>query len=336
MRSVLAPVTDFELETFAPPQLAECRGRIACMVRMAEGSLPRFLLVISVLPGEGSDYFSVALVDTKAARAVLETPAGDDEQEPKVIAKALVGPEEQFDVSDARVLPKFFAGLVERRWRPAFEASGHFRPNGAIELSGGIDGAVVRLDERDVATFAAADAGAMRLEGVAPGTHQLAVTHAEVLPCLSEVVVGRARTSSVSLAFVPRPGPHRDARTVVFWSGVGLAIAGVGVTAYGVFSGGVDEINCWGEQTCATSFRRFGGSGAQSRVLEDPAGGGIPVAPLGYGMTGAGAAIAGGTYFFADDREWPWIPVAIGLGVGVVTFALSAALDPTNAVAGGR
>lgn len=343
--AVLQGTTNLDVTPFTARDLAECRGRLACMVRLVRSErpspgsgaagAPRFLLVLSAIPSEHTDYVSAAVIDTEAALAVLSARASDDELEARITERALAVPEEHVEVADAGAFSAFLERLLLERCRAALEAAGHFKPYGGIELSGARAGATVRVQDRDLGSFEPQDAGSLSIAGLSPGRHRVEVRHPEEATFVALVDVLRGQAVALPVVFPPRAGRYQGVREGVFWTGVGVAIAGVAIGTYALASGGVAEVNCWGGADCPSSFRRFGGPGAESRVFEDPAGGGVPIGPLGYSALAAGLSMAGTVWLTGDDRELPWLPVVIGVATGALSFGLSVALDPGSAVTSG-
>jgi hypothetical protein len=66
------------------------------------------------------------------------------------------------------------------------------------------------------------------------------------------------------------------------------------------------------------------GSGGQSCLN---GGKGVLAAPLGYSILATGAAWALGTEFLDTQEEIPWRSLLIGVALGGVTYAISAAAD---------
>ena len=58
-----------------------------------------------------------------------------------------------------------------------------------------------------------------------------------------------------------------------------------------------------------------------------PPRGGVLALPLGYSITGAGAAFSLGALFFGDDGDLPWIAWIAGAAVGGLAYGFTALLD---------
>jgi hypothetical protein len=118
--------------------------------------------------------------------------------------------------------------------------------------------------------------------------------------------------------------PMRDA---VMISGVVLATAGVVVSVLALATADGDVVShCFqGTPGCAdsTTFVGSGFSAADTERLEPVETGGVLLLPLGYSLLGAGAAWTVGAWL--SDDEVPWLPVLVGLGVGTLAYAVSAA-----------
>jgi hypothetical protein len=128
------------------------------------------------------------------------------------------------------------------------------------------------------------------------------------------------------------PDPSgRTLSRVAFWSGIGLATAGAAITAFAIVaSPKTTELEvCAG---CPPAEVRRAFASFCELTSTDPAclqgGKGVLAAPLGYSLMLSGATWTAGSLVFGEDADMTWLGLAVGLGAGVLSYGISAALDP--------
>lgn len=139
-----------------------------------------------------------------------------------------------------------------------------------------------------------------------------------------------ARLASPPLAVEPGTGSSVHAATI--WSGVGLMIAGATIaTVSWLAPDRVAYYSICRHGPCAQQFEPEFKTACD--VTSSNAGcakkGGLLVLPLGYSLIGAGATWALGSSLVGED-DVPWMPLVLGVAVGVASYALSAALNGSN------
>lgn len=128
------------------------------------------------------------------------------------------------------------------------------------------------------------------------------------------------------------PPPPALSRDVLRWSGVGGAVLGIALMAVGGAKyGSVRTVclsrsglpgDCSGLGTPSVGFDASQAlSGDPRRV--NPAG--LGFIPLGVGLLTAGASWTLGCQLFGEDHELPWPQLFVGLGLGALSYAVSAA-----------
>ena len=176
--------------------------------------------------------------------------------------------------------------------------------------------------------------GATRIAGVRPGRRTVGVEHPGFLPAVVELDVARVEVSRARIEPSRREGAGIRLRPALFWSGVGAAAVGAGiVAAAAVASDGAGVVcltNDPERSACGggSTFYRLGEEGsAVPRFAPGARSGGVPLAPLGYSISAAGAGLALGALFLGDAEDPPWLALALGLSLGALSFTLSLALD---------
>lgn len=350
MSQVLEARTDFSVRVHDPrPTVDDCAGKLTCITRavrpdyrrgaliLGNGQLQeysehvrrlpprsyaRYFVYAVVLPGADASRrpgsVAVMLIDTDDVLSAWHTASRADpdwaskvESEVKRRSKVAVGrlgAELQLSVE----------ALVTQKLGPEFARTGHWDPYGAITLVSTVEGLGVLVDDEEVGKTSV---GSTTLVSVIAGRRTIAVAHPDYEPWQVQVEVPRGASVEV------RTEPQRlanagAARSVVLWSGLGLAAAGLALTGYAIAqSAGESGPLCAtlpGESTDACDgggFTQLGSSG-------------VLTAPAGYSLIAVGGSFALGASVFGGDDEIPWIAVAVGVALGAVSYGLSAALDP--------
>lgn len=355
--------TNFALVPFDASVVTECRGRLGCLTtkarrdyqrsdlvqangavvpyrehvrRLRRDRTPyaRYLLVLANVSVAGeADRLSAVLVDTDRALEVLhhapqDRPDWQDEAEAQLNEVALAAPPARAQVRGPEETRAFLDVLLYERLKPTLEQNGHWRPYGRIELSGTAPGVAVLVDGDTVGTTAP---DRTSIDRVTPGTRVLELSHPDYAPFSADVGVVRGETSALEVQLTPLSRDIAPAvRTATMWSGAALAVAGAALAGWALVrqDGEVGSV-CFrdpgGLCRSGSSFQSFGydPGAADPRAIHP---GGVLVAPLGLGLAGAGATLGVGALLTAED-EIPWLPVLVGVGVGVLTYGLAAALD---------
>jgi hypothetical protein len=320
--------TDLELTAVDSGIQAECEGSLACLARRVPPGA-KLLLVVSYFaaPQDRPDRLTALLVDVATADACASDPFGADDVDACVSERAVkVRPAPRL-VTQAAEARAAFAELVQADLRPVLEGSGHWAPTGALEVAGAPTGATLMLDERAVGV---APGGVVRLEGVAPGPHQVAV-HQGGAPLGGEaVVIARAETVRYTVKVGAAPSPLK---TPMFWGGVGVAALGAGLTlwsaAYSVgneLDRGCFEPNLPCERQFVTVEQLLRG---RSEVFSaGPNEGKVLALPLGYSLMLAGGTWALGSALTSEEDEvLHWILLGAGVVAGAAAYGISAAAN---------
>lgn len=333
-------------------RIADCHGKLGCWVRAVrpdydrlqtelptDTSYPRFLIALSILAKPGApERLSAVLLETDAVlafdHAFPRSGAGWEEKlENRVFELAEQSPPVTADLSDAARVRAYFERLFESEWRGAFEKSGHWEPHGAVLITCSIAGRTIELDG---AAVGVTRKGTTRLTGVAPGKRRITVAGRSgraPFEATVEVTPGASAAITAEVEAEERPaGAGAIVRGATFWSGVGLAAIGVGLSTYAAVATPSKIAVCLdapggGSGLCPPEREFLSFCELSS---DDPAacGGskGVLVAPLGFSFIGAGGAWALGSALFGGEDDVPWIPLAAGLVLGAVAYGVSAAL----------
>ncbi len=333
---VLRAHTDFSVQLVEPNVLVECKGRLLCLVEKVGGGrhprpdAPDYLLVFSSVTRAGEpDRLSAQLVDVDrssdlAARAVGPEDEWAAELEITLNESTLVT--ERTAVSGVEDAERVIDGWIRERFAVSFEGSGHWEPYGEVVIEASTGGLELAIDGQPVG---ATVAGTTRVREVRAGVRQVTLSAPRLEPYVGqvEVVQGRATNHQPDLVWL---GPGKVFRTATIISGAVLATAGIVATAVALarHDGDVSTYCFSGSPGCSngSSFESSGFSPSDADSLRSANASGPLLLPLGYSLIGAGAAWSIGALYSAEE-EVPWVPLAIGVGAGVLAYSLSAALS---------
>lgn len=346
---ILRRDTSFNLVSFDPNAMSACRGRLGCMSLRVRGEFEgerrqrdeashlRYLLVLSGAElDDGTDRLSAVLVDTDRALEVLDRtdrsqPDAEARAEAQINRGSVVAAPARRRITSASDARAFLADLFTEGFRPAFEKSGTWRPYGALHVQTDISGIAIKMDGRPIGTTQAG--GVTRIQRVRAGRRTLALTHPEYLPFETTIVVVARQTAEIAASLVRRDDSGNDVpRTATLWAGVAGAAAGIGLLAYALATpNGSSSLLCLENDPSCEGGREFISFGYDaSKADTDPNAvnpSGLLVAPLGYSLAGAGLTWSLGALLSSRDRT-PWIAILAGLGVGLLSYGLSAAISP--------
>lgn len=327
--------TDLALQLVEASALADCQGRLVCLVeKVGDGTAtdrapPSFLLVLSNVTRAGeADRLSAQLVDVARAQTTLAHAArGGAVDAWREQAEATLNEEalstERAAIADLTAAQRVLTEWLERRFAPTLQAADHWEPYGEVVVVTERAGLELRVDGQAVGTT---QAGRTRVTEVRAGPRVLALVGPmiERYEATVTVVRGEPVVLEPELTSARPAAPARDA---VIISGAVLAAAGVmaGVFALAAADGDVVSHCFQGTPGCAdgTAFVGSGASTARAAQLEPVGTGGVLLLPLGYSLLGAGAVWTVGAWL--SDDEVPWVPVLVGIGVGTLAYAVSAA-----------
>ncbi len=297
--------------------------------RRALGERPaRMLVVITIVPQGDKNRISLVLVDADEGLDLLlddqgrASPEALDQrfQETAVVgtpAPAVVGTEDE--------AVAYIERLFTRDLRPVLESSGVWGELGTIDLRTTVADAEIRLDGTLVGTTRA---GLMRMHDAPPGPHSLELAASGYAPFEQAIQVS-AGDATVVLADLEPAGSVQDfVRGSTFWGGVGAAVAGTAVLAWGM-SLSLDHSTGYAciPRCVGGSWVRAGRDVDPSDGVGDVTGSGPALLPLGYSLLLTGAVWTLGPELFEPGSDIPWWSIAIGLSVGVLTYSLSEILE---------
>ena len=330
------------------PAVAGCDPRVllSCVVDKAlreSSAPPQVILLVSLRAQSGSrQRASGYLLALGPARAIASRPrspgADGTERERELYAAAVeLEPVELASLEPAALRAYFEQVLRGLRARSADAAlgamaslSGSLSPLGSIEVVGAARGAALELDARPLGVVSDEP---LRITGVRPGERELRVVEEreEIAPRLSVPAGARVR-AALAVQGAPPPPPPALSRDVLRWTGVGGAVFGVALMAIGGAKYSSVRTVCLSpsEQPGAcgslgTPSLGFDGSQALSGDARRINPAGVGFLPLGIGILTAGASWTLGCQLFGEDHELPWPQLLVGVGLGALSYALSAA-----------
>lgn len=297
--------------------------RLSCWVQQLSGEL-RFLMVLSVTPNADGDVLSAMLIDAAEARAALALDGREAIENAIFDGAALADP---WTLSRAEALEAYFEGLLSGPLEPLLREAGMLERLGMVRLELPGEGLVVTLDGRELGSTSGTR---VAIDELSAGARTIAVKDplGRYLPAEQSVSVQPG--ASAELVFELEPVPVAPVLPeVLFWTGLGLSVAGAAVTAYAALAqpSVVRVRPCAGD--CEDSAPRFVGTCEFfAQDPEDCAGGrGVLVAPLGLSMLTAGGALTGGAAVFSEPGWAPWVVVGASVLVGVMTYGVLAVAD---------
>jgi hypothetical protein len=298
----------------------------------------KYLVVLGIYPDPGkADRVSAVLINTDEAlqrfhEAYRNRPDWEDRVEDEIFERGAQARPDSVQVSNADGLRTYFEKLFGEELRASFEKSGNFEPYGQIDVQTDAPGLLIDLDGKVVGQT---KPGQTRIAEVAPGVRKIGFEDPAKTwnRYETQIEVKRGDVLSVRPMLVRAPSSG-GVRQLTFWGGVGVAAIGAAITTYAAAqkSKYVYLVPCTnpGGAGCVpappSGFASLCdlGSGGPSCVNGSK---GVVGAPLGYSILGMGAAWALGTEFLDDKEDIPWRSLLIGVAVGGVTYAISAAAD---------
>lgn len=328
-----------------PAAVAACDPRVllSCVVDKAlgeGGAPPQVILLVSLRAQSGTrQRASGYLLALEPARAISSRPRspGADGAERE---RELYGAAQELELIELASLEpaalrayfqEVLRGLRSRSAEGAVSSLGAaLAPLGSIEILGAAPGATVELDERPLGRVSSEP---LRVVGVRPGERELRVVeeHSELALRLSVSAGARVRAAFAVGSAAPPP-PPAISRDVLRWSGVGGAVLGVALIAVGGAKYSAVRTVCLSRSeqpgscgSLGTPSLGFDGSQALSGDPRRINPAGVGYLPLGIGLLTAGASWTLGCQLFGEDHELPWPQLLVGVGLGALSYAVSAA-----------
>ena len=348
--------TDFDVQLVDADRVADCGGRLACLVRAVRPdydrsrliepggrmrpfsdhqawvqdrrvAVPTVLFVLSSIALPDGDRLIPQWIDTDAALAIDHNAdrSGPDwrrEVEAQVRERALSTRLPSHLASSEEDAVRFLNGLITRELRSELEARGHWEPFAEVWLVGTPNGVTVGVDGRTVGTTRS---DGVRLTQIRPGAHRIELRGPRVEPWSQRLEL-RAGATEIVEPDVRILKDRHEGRTALLWSGVALGAAGLAVSVFALTESDDTVIYC--SDTCGTRFRSLDESRETPRFGSQTGGGGFLTGPLGYSMLLSGGALSLGSLWIGNDDEFPWVALVGGLALGATAYGVSAALDP--------
>jgi hypothetical protein len=336
--------TSLVLREIDAVQVADCKGKVGCMltkigVGPARKDAPELLLVLSKLTQPGApDRLSAMLVDvTRAADVSQEVTHHDEdwenELETRIFESAVLVRPRFSAVRDQAETQSYLERLFTSELRGPFESRGVWEPYGSILIEGTEAGIAIDLDGTTIGVTRPAST---RILYVLPGKRTLKLTSPKLKPYATDLQVERGREATLHAALEPAPSPTSPFRSALMWTGAGVAVAGLAITAVAIARASSDVSSFCvsrSDGSCrdTKAFATLGyNPNAAPSFSNDVNPSGILLAPLGYSLFAAGATWAG-TTFLLDRDDPPWIELGIGLAVGIVAYGVSALVNSKSA-----
>ena len=285
--------------------------------------VPTEFLLVRLLPLPRPDRSLVLLwlVDLEGARRGLRDVEPVD-LEAWLLRNVTVRRRAELEWGDG-ALERSFERLWQER-QPHFRGRGYWRPTGSIRVQTEwippfhwtLDGARVRT----------ATSATVIVPRVAVGVRRLKLQDAETrIERTVSVEMGRQTVVHVSRSPI---GATSDERSLLLWSGIGVAVAGAAVAAAGLLVPVQSEL----VQVCSPSSScpppaQFARTSDYFSARTSPDGGTGPmVVPLGYSLVITGGMWAA-TAALWDEPQVPWWMVLLGAVAGGAAYSVSEAIE---------
>jgi hypothetical protein len=324
--------TGLEPRLLPAPIARACKDALGCVVGAlsAEPEPPRYLLAVSHRPGLAPDEVVVAaaLVDFAIGLSVFRSSSHQDpnseELDAAIHALAMPVKPDPKSVKSPSGIGAYVDSLVGETLRPSFVLGGILVGLGELVLELPSAGIAIAIDGERIGS---STGDRVVIEGLPAGAHRVALAHADYRPFEVEVEVEEGGSSQ------RRPDLARQAvapalRASLFWGGLGLAVLGSATVIYAAAKASSADglsrvcLQYPGRDCGSSEFLAFG----SDPKAQNPGSGTVLIAPLGLGAIAAGGVFAAGGELWSEEQV-PWLPWLGGLGAGVLTYGLSAALN---------
>jgi hypothetical protein len=360
--------TNLHLREFDPQSVSECKGLLGCFVTkvrpdydrqsMMLGSggfapysehldrlkrekkeYPQLLLVLSNLTVPGQpDRLTVVVVDTDRALELSQGVSHDADGwerdlEARINENALLARPKWEQLKSEEEVRRYLDRVFNEDLRRAFLTTENWEPYGSIEVDLARSDVSIELDGTTVGTTRS---GVTRLVSVTPGRRAMKLSNPLLKPYGTEVTVERGKIARLTpvLEIAPQQGAS-TLRTVLLWSGVGVAVVGASITGYAIAN--TSDVStycvmsapngaCMETKSFKTSSYNANAAPTFFPSMVNPSG--VLMAPLGYSLFAAGAVWSLSMLLFDRESEVPWLELIIGAVVGGASYAVSAALNP--------
>lgn len=296
--------------------------------RRATGEKPtRLLVVITIVPQSDKNRLSVVVVDADEGLDLLlddQGRASPEALDQRFQETAVVATPQPITAASEDEAVAYLDRLFSRDLRAMLESVGVWEELATIDLHTNVNDAEIRLDGFLVGTTRA---GLMRLRDAPLGSHSLVIAAAGYTDFEQAVQLTAGDTAVVHAELEATRSAKDVVRGATFWGGLGTAVAGGAVLAWGgsLAASGASGYACVPD--CGgSSWVRAGRDVDTSDGIDDVTGGGPALIPLGYSMIATGAVWTLGPLFFEED-DIPWWSIVAGLAVGVVSYSVSMLIE---------
>ncbi len=306
-----------------PSDVLPCQGALYCIfdrsaASVRKRSVPYVVVVSSFALKQGADRYAFVVIDGAAAERCAGESDRDLCAERAVLARSSAQPASEASAKDALI--DFVRGPLKKavgpkRWYRFGELLLRSAPNAWVQL----DGKPIGRAGRD---------GALRVTGLEPGAHALKVSAQGFEPQQSGFSVGSGAAAELSLRLrkPTHPGhwPTIYGGGAAAFLGAALVIWGAAYHAQNSSASSVCFDDC-ASSSFWTLEQMF--SGRPEIGAPEANRGALLAIPLGYSLVLAGGAAAVWRAFFSDAGESPWLELAVSLGLGVLSYGVSAAVN---------
>lgn len=302
----------------AEPCLDQTQGgdRLRCLAIAAgadaEETTAPFFLIVSVLRTPKEDRLSAMLVDsTRANEIVVRTgPENADQAGVDILREAVRASVPQTAARDADEIEIFVRKMFDQL-RPVFSATGFWGELGTIDIEVDRAGLEISLDGKTLPGVTAK--GRTRIVEVREGKRTLKLSGGNAVPVSTTMVIERNVTATWNPVIEEVVVSY--ANDVVFWSGVGVGVAGVALAVVGIATPARTRSHCYQRnagdrcEDLNTTFRSFDGRT-----------GSVGAGQVAIGLVTASVTTLVLNLFLAEDGRFPWLEIVGGVVAGGIGF----------------
>lgn len=292
------------------PTLALLEALARRNLGQGEQELPPIVLVLSFLPSTTPGRVLLARQVIFARDALRALALRAESRSPDGIVEQYSRLSNLEELPTAEVASRLPARL-RAALRPELERRGLWRPQGSVLIEVEGSGLLIRLDGRVVGE---ALTGPVLLERVAQGSRKVTIEQAGYARAEGAVEVQASEVARFAPVLLDlRVEAARAPRAAV-------AVTGTALMASGAVLLGIALVEALSSAPPCVALRERGDCpGAEVTFARV---GGVPVAPIGYSLLGAGALMGGGVWATSDATQ-PWWFLVAGVGLGAAALGVS-------------
>lgn len=314
VRDAFLEHTSLEIRELPEERFERCGAVIECLIGRASPE-SQYVIILKNVTDEESNAISLQLIRL----APGETTA----RHPQLVATA--GERDVRTSSEAAVL---LERVVLEDLREYLEREGELAPWGEIRVRVDAADVGVNLDGRAIGATQELGQG-VRIVRVTPGERKLRFVREGFEAFETSVEVTRGQVASLEVSLLREAGIAGTVRAITGVTGGAAMAAGIGLV---IFALAADRSSMCITARADVSCPAGGGFKAFGNPQPFPATEGPLIGPLGYSLLGAGATWVASSLWLGDTSEVPWLGIAVGVVLGVASYAVSEAATARGAL----